>query len=182
MHKGAILDVHIVRSLRIAIHAGRKADSARRSACCLPEGSNERGDLAVTLPSVLLLVILQTIWSSACCGGPMVSAGYAGLEASPDSGFFVCCMNRCAEPQPHERSRSLGRLLGRAAAVGAIYVRSERMGSSTNEARCLARISDKIKASDNQSQGTESRLTTKRAEDLEEVLWVPGGSLAAPLD
>jgi hypothetical protein len=120
MHKGAILDVHIVRSLRIAIHAGRAADSARRSACCLPEGSNGRRDLAATLPSVLWLVIVRTIWSLRLLRRPMVSAGYAGLEVSLGSDFFVCCMNRCAEPQPHERSRSLGRLLGRAAAVGAI--------------------------------------------------------------
>ena len=65
MHKGAILDVHIVRSLRIAIHAGRTADSARR----LPTGNGERGDAMVTLASVFLLVIVRTIWSSACCGG-----------------------------------------------------------------------------------------------------------------
>ena len=31
-------------------------------------------------------------------------------------------------------------------------------------------------------QGTESRLTTKRAEDLEQVLRVPGGSFAPSLD
>jgi hypothetical protein len=31
-------------------------------------------------------------------------------------------------------------LLGRAAAVSAIVERIERMGSSTNEARCLTRI------------------------------------------
>ena len=69
MHKGAILDVHIVRSLRIAIHAGRTADSARRSARRLPTGNGERGDAMVTLASVFLLVIVRTIWSSACCGG-----------------------------------------------------------------------------------------------------------------
>jgi hypothetical protein len=74
MHKGAILDVHIVRSLRIAIHPGRTADSARRAARCLPRGSSERGDLAVTLASVLLQsvllqVMVRTIWPSACCGG-----------------------------------------------------------------------------------------------------------------
>jgi hypothetical protein len=74
MHKGAILDVHIVRSLRIAIHAGRTVDSARRAARCLPRDSNERGDLAVTLASVLLQsvllqVMVRTIWPSACCAG-----------------------------------------------------------------------------------------------------------------
>jgi hypothetical protein len=75
----------------------------------------------------------------------MVSAGYSGLEASPDSG---CCI-RCAEPKAHEYSQSLGRLLGRAAAVSAIWARSECMGSSTNEARCVARILAEIKARNN---------------------------------
>ena len=69
MHKGAILDVHIVRSLRIANHAGRSADSARRGAHRLPTGNGERGDAMVTLASVLLLVILRPIWPSAWCGG-----------------------------------------------------------------------------------------------------------------
>jgi hypothetical protein len=69
MHKGAILDVHIGRSLRIANHAGRTADSARRSARRLPEGSRDRGDAMVTLASVFLLVIVRTIWPSAWCGG-----------------------------------------------------------------------------------------------------------------
>jgi hypothetical protein len=69
MHKGAILDVHIVRSLRIAIHAVRKADGARRSARRLPAGSDEHGDATVTLASDLWLVVLQAIWLSACCGG-----------------------------------------------------------------------------------------------------------------
>jgi hypothetical protein len=68
MHKGAILDVHIVRSLRIAIHAGAKADSLKRSARRLTDGG-KRGDPAVTLRFVSLLVVLRTIWSSACCGG-----------------------------------------------------------------------------------------------------------------
>jgi hypothetical protein len=127
MHKGAILDVHIVRSLRIANHAGRAADCPRRSARRLPAGSRERGDAMVTLASVLLLVIVRTIWSLRLLRRPMVSAGYAGLEISPVSGFPDCCR----EPPAHERSRSLGRLLGRAVAVGALYERSERMGSST---------------------------------------------------
>jgi hypothetical protein len=120
MHKGAILNVHIVRSLRIAIHAGRKADSARARACRLPAGNDEHGDAGVTLRSVLWLVIVRTIGSLRFLRRPMVSAGYAGLKVSPDSGCFVCCTNSCSEPRPHERSRSLGRLLGPAAAVGAI--------------------------------------------------------------
>jgi hypothetical protein len=49
MHKGAILDVHFVRSLRIAIHAGPKAGSRYRSARRLPAGSDKRSDPAVTL-------------------------------------------------------------------------------------------------------------------------------------
>jgi len=69
MHKGAILDVHFVRSLRIAIHARLKADSRRRGARRLSAGCDERNDPAVTLRSVGLLVILRTIWSSAVCGG-----------------------------------------------------------------------------------------------------------------
>lgn len=32
------------------------------------------------------------------------------------------------------------------------------------------------------AQGTESRLTAKRAEDLEQVLRIPGGSFSPPLD
>ena len=66
----------------------------------------------------------------------MVSAGYSGLKVSPSSGFFVCCM----DPKTHESSRSLGRLLGRAAAVSAIYERIERMGSSTKEARLFHKL------------------------------------------
>ena len=65
MHKGAILDVHIVRSLRIAIHAGLKAGSRRRSARRLSAGNDKRRDPAVTLRSVGLVVMLRTIWSSA---------------------------------------------------------------------------------------------------------------------
>jgi hypothetical protein len=153
MHKGAILDVHIVRSLRIAIHAGRSADSARRSARRLPTGNGERGDAMVTLASVFLLVIVRTIWSLRWLRRPMVSAGYAGLEVSPDSGFPDCCR----EPPAHERSRSLGRLLGRAVIVGALnvgalYVRIERMGSSPKEARCLTRIWVKIKTNNNENR------------------------------
>ena len=45
MHKGAILDVHIVRSLRIAIHAGLAADG-RHGTRRLPAGSDERNDPA----------------------------------------------------------------------------------------------------------------------------------------
>ena len=47
MHKGTILDVHIVRSLRIVIHAGLPADSRARIARRLPAGSDERNDPAV---------------------------------------------------------------------------------------------------------------------------------------
>ena len=72
----------------------------------------------------------------------MVSAGYSGLEPSPGSGFFA----GCPEPRAHEYSRSLGRLLGRAA-VSSMNERVERMASSTNEARCVTGISVKIKAS-----------------------------------
>ena len=69
----------------------------------------------------------------------MVSAGYSGLKVSPSSGFFVCCM----EPKTHEYSRSLGRLLGRTAAVSAIIERIERMGSSTKEARLFHELTAK---------------------------------------
>jgi hypothetical protein len=69
MHKGAILDVHVVRSLRIGIHAGFTADSRRRSARRWPRGSDKQRDLAVTLRSVGLLVILRAIRPSAVCGG-----------------------------------------------------------------------------------------------------------------
>jgi hypothetical protein len=73
----------------------------------------------------------------------MVSAGYSGLKASPSSGFFVCCM----ESKTHEYSRSLGRLLGRAAAVSAIIERIERMGSSTKEARLFHKLTAKSRPS-----------------------------------
>jgi hypothetical protein len=69
MHKGAILDVHFVRSLRIAIHAGLAADSRERSAVRLRAGSDGRDDPAVTHKPFDLLVFLRTIWSSAGCGG-----------------------------------------------------------------------------------------------------------------
>jgi hypothetical protein len=72
----------------------------------------------------------------------MVSAGYSGLAPRPGSGFFA----GCPEPRTHEYSRSLGRLLG-PAAVSSMIERCERMASSTNEARCVTRISVKIKAS-----------------------------------
>jgi ribosomal protein S12 methylthiotransferase accessory factor YcaO len=65
---------------------------------------------------------------------------------SPGSGFFVCC----TQPHAHEYSQSLGRLLGRAAAVSAIYERIERMSSSTKVPRRLTRISVEIKAKDDQ--------------------------------
>ena len=70
MHKGAILDVHIVRSLRTAIHsAGLQADGRRHSTRRLPAGSDEHRDPAVTLALVGFLDIVRTIWSSALCGG-----------------------------------------------------------------------------------------------------------------
>ena len=69
----------------------------------------------------------------------MVSAGYSGLKVSPSSGFFVGCM----DPKTHEYSRSLGRLLGRAAAVSAIIERIERIGSSTKEARLFHKLKAK---------------------------------------
>jgi hypothetical protein len=124
------------RTTRRAPLAGRQRRARR------PCGHACVGSLAGNRADHLVLRLLRR---------PMVSAGYAGLEARPGSGFFVCCMVCCSEPQAHERSLSLGRLLGRAAAVGAIVERSERMGSSTKEARCLTRISVKIKACDNKS-------------------------------
>jgi hypothetical protein len=70
MHKGAILDVHIARSLRIAIHsAGLEAHGRRHGTRRLPAGSDEHRDPAVTLALIGLLDIVRTIWSSACCGG-----------------------------------------------------------------------------------------------------------------
>jgi hypothetical protein len=69
MHKGAILDVHTVRSLQIAIRAGVNPDSRRRSARRLLAGNDKRGDPAVALRSIDLLGTLRTIWSSAFCGG-----------------------------------------------------------------------------------------------------------------
>ena len=80
-----------------------------------------------------------------CLRRPMVPAGYSGLEARPGPGLFACC----TEPQPHDCSRSLGRLLGRAAAVSAIDERIERMGSSTKEARCVTAILVKIMTQNN---------------------------------
>jgi hypothetical protein len=44
------------------------------------------------------------------------------------------------EPKTHECSRSLGRLLGRAAVVSAIFERIERIGSSTKEARLFHKL------------------------------------------
>ena len=75
----------------------------------------------------------------------MVSAGYSGLKVSPSSGFFVCCM----DPKTHESSRSLGRLLGRAAAVSAIIERIERIGSSTKEARLFHKLTAKSRPGQN---------------------------------
>jgi hypothetical protein len=75
----------------------------------------------------------------------MVPAGYSGRQARPGPGFFA----RGTEPQPHDCSRSLGRLLGRAAAVSAICERIARMGSSTKEARCVTAILVKIMTGNN---------------------------------
>jgi hypothetical protein len=73
----------------------------------------------------------------------MVSAGYSGLKVSPGSGFFVGCM----ELKTHEYSRSLGRLLGRAASVSAISERIERICSSTKEARIFHKLTAKSRPS-----------------------------------
>jgi hypothetical protein len=69
MHKGAILDVHIVRSLRIAIHSAGLEACGPHSTRRLPAGSDEHRDPAVTLALIGFLDIVRTIWPSACCGG-----------------------------------------------------------------------------------------------------------------
>jgi hypothetical protein len=51
------------------------------------------------------------------------------------------------EPETHESSRSLGRLLGRAAVVRAQINRFERMVSSTKEARLFHRLTAKSRPS-----------------------------------
>jgi hypothetical protein len=51
------------------------------------------------------------------------------------------------EPKTHEYSRSLGRLLGRAAVVSAIIERIERIGSSTKEARLFHKLTAKSRPS-----------------------------------
>jgi hypothetical protein len=51
------------------------------------------------------------------------------------------------DPKTHESSRSLGRLLGRAAAVSAIIERIERIGSSTKEARLFHKLTAKSRPS-----------------------------------
>jgi hypothetical protein len=53
------------------------------------------------------------------------------------------------EPKTHECSRSLGRLLGRAAAVSAIYERIERIGSSAKEARFFHKLTAKSRPGKN---------------------------------
>src|SRR5215831_3825584 len=55
-------------------------------------------------------------------------AGYSGF-VNPSSGVFVC-WNKIST---HASSRSLGRLLGRAAVMVTRYERIERMGSSQSE-------------------------------------------------
>jgi hypothetical protein len=51
------------------------------------------------------------------------------------------------EPKTHECSRSLGRLLGRTAAVSAIIERIERIGSSTKEAGLFHKLTAKSRPS-----------------------------------
>jgi len=51
------------------------------------------------------------------------------------------------KPKTHEYSRSLGRLLGREAAVSAIIERIERIGSSTKEAGLFHRLTAKSRPS-----------------------------------
>jgi hypothetical protein len=53
------------------------------------------------------------------------------------------------EPKTHERSQSLGRLLGRAAAVSAINERIERIGSSTKEAGLFHKLTAKSRPDKN---------------------------------
>jgi hypothetical protein len=53
------------------------------------------------------------------------------------------------DPKTHEYSRSLGRLLGRAAAVSAIIERIERIGSSTKEARLFHKLTAKSRPAKN---------------------------------
>jgi hypothetical protein len=53
------------------------------------------------------------------------------------------------EPKTHECSQSLGRLLGRAAAVSAIFERIERIGSSTKEARLFHKLTAKSRPGQN---------------------------------
>jgi hypothetical protein len=88
MHKGAILDVHIVRSGRIGIHAGLAADSRRRSARRMPAGSEKHRDPAVTLRSVGLLVILRAIWPSAFFAEANGLRGLLGSQGEPWLGLL----------------------------------------------------------------------------------------------
>jgi hypothetical protein len=53
------------------------------------------------------------------------------------------------EPKTHESSRPLGRLLGQAAAVSAIFERIERMDSSTKEARLFHKFAAKSRPAKN---------------------------------
>jgi hypothetical protein len=53
------------------------------------------------------------------------------------------------EPKTHESSRSLGRLLGQAAVVSAIFERIERMGSSTKEAGLFHELTAKSRPTKN---------------------------------
>jgi hypothetical protein len=142
MHKGAILDVHSVRSLRIAIHACLAAGETRRGARHVPAGGEAHRYLAATRRLTGWLVMVRTIWPSVL-RRPMVSGGYSGLKPSPGSGLIA----GCSKPHTHEYSQSLDRRLGRAVADSAICERIERIASSTNEARYVARVSVEIKAS-----------------------------------
>jgi hypothetical protein len=69
------------------------------------------------------------------------------------------------EPNTHERSRSLGRLLGRAAAVSAIYERIERIGSSTKEACLFHKLTAKSRRGKNYGSVGKPVLFTKETGD-----------------
>ena len=127
MHKGAILDVHIVRSLRIAIHAGREADSTARSARRLSAGSDGRDDLAVALWWFGLLVIVRTIWSSACCGGQrsprvILASRRARIGAYSSAASSVAWNRNRTRAADHSVDCSAGRLVVRNMSVSNAWV------------------------------------------------------------
>jgi hypothetical protein len=69
------------------------------------------------------------------------------------------------DPKTHESSRSLGRLLGRAAAVSAIIERIERIGSSTKEARLFHKLTAKSRPSKKYCSLAEPDLFMKEIGD-----------------